>query len=339
VIEVPEVGQPEKVVARARSKSSGNNQYIARFTGLPTGPDHVYLMRLVNKGQRFQTKPFMMSAVMGAGRSLLVLDRPIIGAHIAAELDDENLRFQIQYNLQNYSGVPIDTGTEGIELPLPDGAIGGQAGEENGSQLKMNPGKSVTWRGVIQPGSNTFIIAFQLPIHDGVATYRQFMPLGLFESMVIVEKPPGAKLDIGEFRQDARQNEQGRSFFVVPRIDIRPEQILEFTVSGLPRPRAADRWARVIVGFLVAFVLAGAVVATLLSRPPRAAAQQGSAPSSRRKQLTAEREKLYDKLVDLEKKRAAARVDADDYASEKQQVVARLTLILRELEQLDAGSA
>jgi hypothetical protein len=144
----------------------------------------------------------------------------------------------------------------------------------------------------------------------------------------------------GDAAVDVRQNDMGRSFFVIPRTDIKPGEKLSFTVTGLPRARASERWAKVIVGLVVVCLLAGAVGFTLIvNARGQDKTVRATGLGARRKQLTAEREKLYDQLVDLEKKRAAQRVDGDEYVSVRQTVVARLTLVLRELDQLDTGSA
>jgi len=73
---------------------------------------------------------------------------------------------------------------------------------------------------------------------------------------------------------------------------------------------------------------------------PTAKAEGGArASGARRKELTAKREQLYDELVSLERKRAAQQIDEDRYETNRQAVVSRLTLVLRELDQLDAASS
>jgi hypothetical protein len=61
--------------------------------------------------------------------------------------------------------------------------------------------------------------------------------------------------------------------------------------------------------------------------------------ATRRKELTQRKEQLFDELVALERKRAAQQIDEDRYETNRQSVVSKLTLVLRELDQLDAAAA
>jgi hypothetical protein len=348
--EVPEAGQPMKPLQTTRVVVASDQQYIARFSQVPTGADKVYVARTKAGGHYYLSKPFMMKPGVGAGRTMLVYEQVVVTTHMASEIDDNRMRTQVQFMVQNFQGVPFDPGPDGLIMPLPKGAVGTAVADENQARVKVD-GANLVWHGVIPPGEADVIARFALPIDDGVLHFELPTPLGLFQSTLVVEKTPDSKLVIdtpADLAPETR-NVEGRDYYIVPVVRTQPGQVVKFTVTGLPRLARSTLVARGLAGAAVLLLIVAAVLITIfmpnrkkadaLTATGKGVTGDGKSATARRKELTHKREQLYDELVALEKKRVAQQIDDDRYESTRQTVVSRLTLVLRELDQLDAGGS
>jgi len=362
LIEIPAKGSPTSPPQVVHAVDGGNQQFVARFADVAGGDGKVYLARLKVGSRYYNSKPFMMRAGSGVGRRILVIDQVVVSIHLAAEVEDASLRVQTQYTLQNFQGGPYDPGPDGLELPLPVGAVGGSLSDETG-KVKLDPGKRIIWKGVLPPGQSEVIAAYGMPINDGVVNFEMAAPLGLFQSTLVISQSPGSAStaitvqvpagarEVGPIPMPVMEGEKGRKFHVASNIQVPGGSVLRFTVSGLPQvPRMQKVW-QVGAGIVVLLLVALALLLTIFDPFNRragagksagvAATGEGGARASlaRRKELTTRREQLYDELVTLERKRAAQQIDDDRYETNRQAVVSRLTLVLRELDQLDAAGS
>jgi hypothetical protein len=303
----------------------------------------------------------MLPPGMGAGRRILVIDQIIPTMHLAAEVDDTQLRVQARYMLQNFIGGPWDPGPAGLPLPLPLGSTGAQTADESG-RVKIEPGKSILWKGILPPGQTELDTAYGMPITDGSATFVMNAPLGLFQSTLVVEHTAGSAITavtvevpegaraVPAIPMPEKEADNGRKFYVAENVTVPAGATLRFTVSGLPQHPASQRIGRTLAGLAVLLMIVAALAVTIFdpfgkraaARTKAAAApagEGGRSGASRRKELTTRKEQLFDELVALERKRAAQQIDEDRYELNRQSVVSKLTLVLRELDQLDAAAA
>jgi hypothetical protein len=359
LVEVPEVGQAAPAPRTTTAADGGQNQFVARFTDVAGDASKVYLARVKLGSRYFNSKPFMLPPGMGAGRRILVIDQIIPTMHMAAEVDDTQLRVQARYMLQNFVGGPWDPGPEGLPLPLPVGSTGAQTADESG-RVKIDPGKSILWKGVLPPGQTELDTAYGMPITDGTATFVMNAPLGLFQSTLVVEHTAGSAITAVSVEVPAgaravpaipmpeKESDTGRKFYVAENVTVPAGATLRFTVSGLPQHPASQRIGRTLAGLAVLLMIVAALAVTIFDpfgkrAAARAAgakpAEGGRSGASRRKELTTRKEQLFDELVALERKRAAQQIDEDRYELGRQSVVSKLTLVLRELDQLDAAAA
>ena len=88
----------------------------------------------------------MTSPQIGVGRVVRAYARLLVGMHLAGELVDENMQFQVQYTVGNWTGKPFDTGQAGLVLPLPLGAISPAVPEEEQMLVRIEPGRGLIWR-------------------------------------------------------------------------------------------------------------------------------------------------------------------------------------------------
>jgi hypothetical protein len=340
LVRVPDVGQKVQPGMTAKAQKAGDN-LVARFANVPVGGDAVWLARVNIGGRWYNSKPFMTKAGAGVGRSILVVDRVVLTEHLAMELDDEQLRVQVQWQLKNFSGGPMVPGSGGIVIPLPRGAVGG--GLQDESHAKLNPGKEITWKGVLPPGNNEVVGAFGLPVEDGHVRFEMPAPFGLFGSTIAVEKVPGATLRPPPGLQpNDFETDDGRVFWVMRDVTVQPGTVLRFSIDGLPSRPLRESVTRWFVGSLVLLLVIGAFAIAVWNpgKPRRPAATTDvKAAASRRKDLASRREALYAQLLELEKKKQGDDVDDARYRAQRQTLVNRLTLVLRELDQLDAGAS
>jgi hypothetical protein len=358
LVEIPEVGQAAPPPRTTTTSDGAQNQFVARFTDITGDSTKVYLARVKLGTRYFNSKPFMLPPGMGAGRRILVIDQIIPTMHMAAEVDDTQLRIQARYMLQNFLGGPWDPGAAGLPLPLPLGSTGAQTADESG-RVKIEPGKGILWKGILPPGQTELDTAYGMPITDGSATFVMNAPLGLFQSTLVVEHTAGSAITsvtvdvpagtraIPPIPMPEKEADNGRKFYVAENVTVPAGATLTFTVSGLPQHPASQRYGRIVAGIAVLLMMICALAVTIFDPfGKRAAAKAAAAPAEggrtgtgRRKELTTRKEQLFDELVALERKRAAQQIDEDRYELSRQSVVSKLTLVLRELDQLDAAAA
>jgi hypothetical protein len=267
---------------------------------------------------------------------------------------------QARYMLQNFLGGPWDPGPAGLPLPLPVGSTGAQTADESG-RVKIEPGKGILWKSILPPGQTELDTAYGMPITDGSATFVMTAELGLFQSTLVVEHTAGSAITsvtvgvpagaraVPPIPMPEKESDNGRKFYVAENVTVPAGATLTFTISGLPQHPASQRYGRILAGIAVLLMMISALAVTIFDPfGKRAAAKAKSAGTpaeggrtgaSRRKELATRKEQLFDELVALERKRAAQQIDEDRYELSRQSVVSKLTLVLRELDQLDAAAA
>ncbi len=351
-VELVDAGAPAgtpPLVSSAQAVPNGQGALVARFTKVPVSPDKVWVPRITLKGRTYLAKPFMMSKWSGVGRMLRAYDQLLLRMHMTAELVDDQVEFQTEYDIGNMSGMPWNPGKKGVLLPVPAGATGIQVPNELQPLVRIEPGRGVVWRGKLPAGIVTVDVFWQMPVADGKLDVHMPLPAHIVQSQLVVVKagdseitpPPGlkAKLQLAD---------NGKQFWLMGPLELDAGQAVEFSLAGLPEHPLLDRASRQVAGLIVLlavvfalFLAARVPAAPTVPAPPLADAAKTAV--ARRKQLVKQREALYDELVKLEKQRAKGLGDAgweggagdEELQRKRAAAIAKLALVLREIDETD----
>jgi hypothetical protein len=334
LVEVPPVGQAmaAPLAVQKPELDTATGLAIASFTNVPVGPDHVYVARARQGGRLYQSRPFMLTARSGARTQILAIGQILVGVHMGGDLDDDRFRFEARFFLGNLTGVPYDPRPEGIELPLPAGHAGARlAEEEMASVIKIVQGQGVVWNKILPPGQHDVTVQWTMPVDKGSVEIDLPTPHGIFQGQVILEHIPGTTLvPPPGVKAQVRRLDTGREFYVLNGIQTQPGGSLKLRLDGLPQHPASQLWIRLLITAFVLALCAWAMWA-VLGTP-----SEKKDPVGRRSELVQTRDRLYDQLVHLEKQRAADRIAADRFHRERGELVAKLALLHRELDELEA---
>ena len=316
----------------------------ARFRDIPAEPDAVYYARAEVGGKFFHTAPFQMAGDRGTTLRMLAfqsMSEPVaFSFHTQGIIDDVFMAFQSQLTITNFSYAPWDPGKDGFVMPLPAGFVGAQVGEEMTIRVGVDPDRGFIWRGSIPPGGAEFMGFFSLPITKGTLQFDLPLPHGSFNSLLALQQTPGMKV---ESPANARGREwtdpAGGKHYVISNIQIRPEQRMVLTASGLPMHPAWQRqlsWGAgiVVIGLLV-WGLSG-VFRRRRAPAAQADGDEGRDDQTRRRKLEKRRESLLDELVALESEKAA--LDDDEYEKRKGKLTRQLESIYHDLATERAGA-
>ena len=200
------------------------------------------------------------------------------------------------FEITNYSWAPYRAGPDGLLVPMPHAFKGGIVAETDQSEVAVAAGEGFRIARPIPPLGRKFHAAFSLPVEDGKVAWSLDLPMGAFESELVLLKTPGMTVQApASVNSETRTVPQG-TFVLLGPISIMPKQSMVMSIDGLPSPPAWRKWVSDIVGiFVVGLILAG--VGFALVRKP-AAAEVGTAAADARRQ------KLLDELVELERSSA-----------------------------------
>jgi hypothetical protein len=328
-VRVRRLGEAGGIVGESAVDGAGT----ARLTGVASGGDRVYIAEAEADGRTFLSSPFMMDAAAGVTELLVAYGEPLFALQGGALLDDNGLEFEMQYVVVNATGRPVDLGDTGIVLPLPTGARSGSVSNDMGRKITFDPDRGVVWKGVLPPGQHDAVVHFFLPSENGAADFAMAAPYGVFSGSLFIESVPG--LDVTSpsgKRPETRRGEDGREFLTLRDIAVKAGDILSFHVTGLPIEPTGPRLARLLVGALVALLLGVAVAAAVWPR-------KDETPLAGRDGLEKHRDRLYDQLVSLERRRVAGKIDPEDFDAQRKGLVAKLALVHRQLDELKADKS
>ena len=258
--ELPKEMSPELVdlatgvVAKARLEPlPGMQAYIARFTAVTTPGPH--LPRVTVGGRVYAAKPLLAVPTAGVARRLRIDLAPRVRLHLVAELQDEQMAFQLQWFVTNSSGFPWDTGKNGFFLPVPDGAARVGVPDELQSRVRLDSKKGVTWRNALPIGATEITVGLGLDVVDGEVAFDLLLPVRLDRSTLAVERAGDATMLAPGLAPTIREGDAGDPFYVMTTKDLAPGSRIGFTMSGLPRHAP---WGRVLLG-ATAVAMLGAI--------------------------------------------------------------------------------
>jgi hypothetical protein len=337
------VDQSQKVdVKHAETDATG----VARFTGLTTGRTVGYAAVADFHGLHIGTEPFAMPDDSGVRAEIHALERtsdPSVvtigeGARIVLQMREDTLQFLEFLPLENKSDKLFDPGPGAVEITLPSGFTGGEAGESDRKiEIRKNHGAAV--HGTISPrralgdtdakqAGNEVTIGFVLPYEGDSKDFAQPMPTGIGLYTLIMEQIPGMEISGPGVGQREAKELNGKKYWVMPGSAVPPGGVLHFTVTGLP---SIDHSGRIISAALtIALILA----AFAFGRRPVDETRRAAA--SERDRLTARRENLFAELVAVERQTRGGSATAPE---RRRELVGKLEGVYQQLAALDEQRA
>jgi hypothetical protein len=338
------VDQTNKVTVRhARTDGTG----VARFLDLPTGKTSGYAAVTDWHGMHIGTEPFAMPDDSGARAEIHALERtsdPSVitigeGARVILQMREDTLQFLEMLPLENKSTKLFDPGPGAVEIPLPQGFTGAEAGESD-RKIEVRQNHGVAIHGTITPkgalgakeakaAGNEVSFGFVMPYQGGTREFAQPMPTGIGLFTLITEQLPGLSITGPGIGARESRDLSGRKYWVMPGEPIPPGGVLRFTVTGLP---STDHTGRTVAGVLT-LALIGAAIA--FGRRPKDQARKAAV--NERDRLTARRETLFTELVAVERSARDRAVGATP--ERRRELVTKLEGVYQQLAALDEQRA
>lgn len=279
-----------KLMIRAQWDDTGRPEALIDTAGT-AGGQAVYA-EAEFRGNRYRSMPFQLLDGSGSKVTVYVYPRVLFRFQLDAEAEDQLLAVRGRFDISNYSWAPYRAGPDGLVVPLPHGFKGAILAENDQSQVAVAQGEGFRVIRPIPPGGRQFHGAFSLPIESGSLAWTLDLPLGTFQSELVIRQTPGMTVHTqGKMQGETRTVPQG-TFYILAPITITEPRSISMTIDGLPSQPGWRRWVEGIIGVLVVIVMLTGVGVALAGRRK---AQVASAPADARRQ------RLLDELVELER--------------------------------------
>jgi hypothetical protein len=303
-----------KLVIRAHWSDNGRLQALFGVAGTQ---GQVVYAECENRGQHYRSMPFQLLDAAGTKVTIYVFPRVLFRFELDGVSEDERFVVRGKFEVTNYSWAPYRGGPDGLLVPMPHGFTGAILADSDQAEVAVLPGEGYKIIRPIPPGGRRFRAAFSLPVDAGRAEWALDLPLGAFESELVIRQLPGMTLQTPpSVHAESRTVTQG-TFYILAPITIKRGQSMTMAIDGLPSHPQWRAWVKGIVGVLVVGVmLTGLVLALGARRRPAQAADAAA---------EARRQRLLDELVELERSGADSASSADPRRREQ---------LLAELEQL-----
>ena len=160
-----------------------------------------------------------------------------------------------------------------------------------------------------------------MTVVDGKVSFDMPLPIGAVQSSLVFLYEPGMEFSLpGGMKGALKENDFGRKFYVVNRIEIETGTRMVMSIRGLPHYPAWRKYVAYAAGLIVlGFIVVG--MCAIFRRPPEdevVAETSGSEWGSRK------REELYDSLVRIEAERESGEIDAKEYDKTRNRLMAKL---------------
>lgn len=316
-----------------------NASGVARFEALSTAQDVGYLLVTEVEGMRLGSRPFRMPtegglrmARMGPPEStndpsVLSLDQ---GSRFIFEVREDYLFVGEVLSFRNESDRVFDGGPGGLFLPLPSEMTSFQPFGD-GVQVEEVKGKGLLMLSPVPPTGPRergpqARFGFLLPTYgDDTLVFEQTMPLGMTSPLLII--PDSYQLAVegeGLRTLPKEKDQQGNAVSLYELPNVPAGGTIKLTFRGLP---SVDR-----TGHIVAIVISVLLVAWGVWGALSVKRADTEKVDRKRQDLRNRREKLFDELVALERKR---RDGGDLDTKRRDQLVAQLESVYRDLQALD----
>ncbi|HEX3765297.1 MAG TPA: carboxypeptidase-like regulatory domain-containing protein [Kofleriaceae bacterium] len=278
-----------KLVIRAHWEDSGRPAALLDVAGTQ---GQVVYAECDNRGQHYRSMPFQLLDGTGTKVTIYVFPRVLFRFELEADAEDEQFVVRGSFEVTNYSWAPYRGGPDGLLLPMPHGFSGARLADSDQAEVSIAPGEGYRIIRPIPPGGRKFRAAFGLPVDAGRTAWALDLPLGVFESQLVIKQTPGMTLQTPKGVQAETRTVPQGTFSILAPLTIRKGQSMVMTIDGLPSPPQWRAWVQRIVGLLVIAMLLGGLGMALLARRP---AQTADAEAEARRQ------RLLDELVELER--------------------------------------
>lgn len=238
-------------------------------------------------------------------------------SRVIIEYQDDNLTVFYLLEVINSARTPIDIGGP-LLIRLPRGAAGASV-MQGSSQHASAKGDMLTITGPFPPGKTVAQVGFSLPQATANYTLQQTWPIAVAQVTVGMQKIGNMQLSSPQISKAQEMNSDGQSFIMAQGGRLNAGDTLVLNLTGLPAHSQTPRYAALALA-LVIFVL-GAWFAF----GPRKAAPDDDP------RLKAQRDKLMDEVVGLERRRRERGLTAAETAR-MQRVSADLERVLAELD-------
>jgi hypothetical protein len=292
-----------KLVIRAHWSDSGRPQAMFDVAGshpLALAPGQVVYAECEDRGQHYRSMPFQLLDGAGTKVTIYVFPRVLFRFQLDGDPEDEKFAVRGKFEVTNYSWAPYRGGPDGLLVPMPHGFTGAILADSDQAEVAVVPGEGYRIIRPIPPGGRPFRAAFFLPVDAGRAAWALDLPLGAFESELVIKQTPGMTLQTPpSVRAESRTVPQG-TFYILGPITIKKGLSMAMAVDGLPSAPQWRAWVQGIVGVLVVGVMLAGLALALAARrrPAQAAAAEAEAE--------ARRQRLLDELVELERSGASS---------------------------------
>jgi hypothetical protein len=239
-------------------------------------------------GNLYRTLPFQPVTNRGTRATLFIFPRILFTFSITSRIDDEFLAVNGRFELSNNSWIPY-AGTDGVMVPLPKGFTGGLVAEMDQGDVAIEPKQGFRIIRPIAPGAKQFHGAFSLPVDGGNVHWAMDLPWGAFNSGMEILQVPGMSVETPKGGDGQVMTVPQGTYFVMPRIQILPNQSMVLTIHGLPEPAKWRVWVPRVVGVAVVLVIIGGIVFAFIRSKSDSAGRE------------ARRQQLLDALVSMDK--------------------------------------
>lgn len=240
-------------------------------------------------------------------------------SRIIVEFQDDNLTVFYLLEIINNARTPIDIGGP-LLFKLPTGAAGASM-MQGSSQHASAKGDMLTITGPFAPGKTVAQVGFSLPQAGESISLRQTMPAALAQIFVGVQKIGNMQIASPQLTDIREMNTEGQPFMMATGGRLNKGDTLVLNLTGLPSHSRTPRNAGLIAAVVI--VVIGAWFAF---SPAKVRAAQDA-------KLNAQREKLMNDIVALERKRRQKPLAEAD-AARVQRLTADLERVIAELDRL-----
>jgi hypothetical protein len=244
-------------------------------------------------------------------------------SRIIIEFQDDNLTIFYLLEIINNARTPIDIGGP-ILIKLPTGAAGASM-MQGSSQHASAKGDMLTITGPFPPGKTIAQMGFSLPNAGANITIRQKWPVAVDQLFVGMQKIGNMQMSSPQLTDSREMNSDGQSFIMGTGGRINAGDTMVLNLSGLPAHSNTPRNAA-----LISVIVIFGVGAWFALSPGRARAAQDA-------KLNAQREKLMNDIVGLERKRRQKPLSEPDEAR-LQRLTIELERVIAELDRLPRTS-
>jgi hypothetical protein len=334
--------QPVEFVVDGKSRTiTTGADGRAQIAGLAVGAK-VQISTVV-KGERLESQPLTIAA--SGIRMILVAKDPDADARdaeakrlaaappekgtvvfgpqtrVIVELAEDTLSVFYVLDIQNDARTPVDIGGP-LLIDLPGEARGAGVLDGSSPQAKAN-GPHIRVLGPFAPGSTMVRVGYELPFSGSSVRLEQRWPAALPAVSVLTQRI--GNLDVQSSQVATRRDvasDSGQPLRLLEGPAMAAGQVLTLDFSGLPhRPL----WPRYVALSLALIVSCWGLWAAF-QKPSPVAARTAQA------QVKAERDRLLNALVSLDRRRAAGKVTGAAYATEREALISSLERVYASLD-------